>query len=114
MTDIEYANLRDTLKSLDKRSLCYLISDMMLLDKIDITDINYIYTNRLKEKIAEKDRIIFEADNCIFDSLVYDHMEKLNPINVIHEKVRWRYRYSDTNKEALCKLFNYDPKTDRV
>jgi hypothetical protein len=114
MADTNYTTLRDTLKCLDKKTLCYLIADMMFLDKIDITDINYIYTERLKEKIAEKDRIIHEADNCIFDSLAYDQMGKLDSTNVIMEKVRWRYKYADTNKEALCKMFNYDPDKDKI
>ena len=114
MIDNDYAKLRDALKGLDKKTLCYLISDMMFFDKIDITDINRIYTERLKEKIAEKDRIIHEADNCIFDSLAYDHMGKVDSTNVILEKVRWRYKYADTNKEALCSMFNYDPEKDRI
>ena len=109
----DYAAIRDTLKSLDKKTLCYLISDMMLFDKIDITDINQIYTERLKEKIAEKDRIIKEADNCIFNSLAYDHMKKPCRRNVVIEKVRWRYKYADTNKEALCEMFNYNPEEDK-
>ena len=113
MADSNYQTLRETLESLDKKTLCCLISDMMFIDKIDITDINYIYTERLKEKIAEKDRIIHEADNCIFDSLAYDHMNKVDSSNVIIEKVRWRYKYADTNKEALCEMFNYDPKKDK-
>ena len=110
----EYAIIRDKLKSLDKKTLCYLISDMMSCDKIDITDINRIYTDMLKEKIAEKDRIIQEADNCIFKSLAYDQMNETDSANVILEKVRWRYKYADTNKEYLCKTFNYDPEKDKL
>ena len=114
MTDIEYATIKGTLMSLDKKILCHLISDMMFFDKIDITDINYIYTERLKERIAEKDRIIHEADNCIFNSLAYDHMNKVDSSNVILEKVRWRYKYGDTNKDSLCEMFNYDPEKDSI
>lgn len=110
----EYVTLQGKLMMLDKKTLCHLISDLMLSDKIDITDINYIYTERLKEKIAEKDRIIHEADNCIFDSLAYDHMNKVDSSNVILEKVRWSYKYGDTNKEVLCKMFNYDPEKDKL
>ena len=113
MADYDYATIRDTLKGLDKKTLCYLISDMMFLDKIDITDINTIYTDRLRYKIAEKDRIIQEADNCIFKSLAYDHMKKVDSSSVILEKVRWRYKYADTNKETLCEMFNYDPEKDK-
>lgn len=114
MTTKDYATLECELKALDKNTLCNLISDLMFFDKIDITDINYIYTNRLKEKVAEKDRIIHEADNCIFDSLAYDHMNRVDSSNVILEKVRWRYKYADTNKEALCEMFNYDPQKDKL
>ena len=114
MTDTDYATLKETLKGLDKKTLCYLISDMMFCDKIDITDINQIYTESLKGKIAEKDKIIHEADNCIFNSLFYDHMNKVDSSNVILEKVRWRYKYANTNKDELCKMFNYDPEKDRL
>lgn len=112
--EFDYATIRDALNVLDKKTLCRLISDMMFFGKIDITDINQIYTEMLKEKIAEKDRIIREADNCIFKSLAYDHMNEVDFSNVILEKVRWRYKYADTNKEALCEMFNYDPEKDNV
>lgn len=108
----EYSTLREKLEGLDKKTLCYLISDMMFIDKIDITDVNYIYTERLKEKISEKDKIIREADNCIFKSLFYDHINKVDSNNVILEKVRWIYKYANTNKDEICKMFNYDPQKD--
>ncbi len=114
MADTDYKTLKETLKGLDKKTLCYLISDMMFCDKIDITDINQIYTESLKGKIAEKDKIIHEADNCIFNSLFYDHMNKVDSSNVILEKVRWRYKYANTNKDELCKMFNYDPEKDSI
>lgn len=81
---------------------------------IDVTDFNTCYINALQKKLNEKDRIIKEADNCIFNSLFYDHINKTDASNVILDKVRWMYRYSNTNKEKLCKIFNYDADKDAI
>lgn len=110
---MKYDELKNELLSLDRKTLGYLISDMLFNNKIDITDINEIYVNRLKDEVHKKDMIIKEADNCIFKSLFYDHLNKTDSSNVILEKVRWRYKYADTNKRELCKMFNYDPEKDK-
>ena len=107
---MEYWKIKNILFELKKSDLCHLISDLMMADKIDITDINSIYVSRLKKKIEEKDKIIFEADNCIFNSLAYDSIKKLNSRDAILEKVKWRYKYANCNKENLCKIFDYDPE----
>ena len=60
------------------------------------------------------DTIIKEASNCIFNSLFYDSIGKPDSEDVVLEKVRWRYRYDNTNKQNLCETFNYDPETDSI
>lgn len=96
----------------DKTFICDVIIRLIESGNIDITDFNTCYIKTLQKRIDEKDRIIKEADNCIFNSLFYDHINKTDASNVILDKVRWRYKYADTNKEELCKMFNYDADKD--
>ena len=102
------------LQDKDKTFICDVIIRLIESGNIDITDFNVCYINTLQKRINEKDRIIKEADNCIFNSLFYDHIKKTDASNVILDKVRWRYKYSDTNKEMLCKMFNYDADRDAI
>ena len=98
----------------DKTFICDVIIRLIESGHIDITDFNTCYINTLQKRLNEKDRIIKEADNCIFNSLFYDHINKTDASNVILDKVRWRYKYADTNKEELCKMFNYDANRDVI
>lgn len=102
------------LQDKDKTFICDVIVRLIESGNIDITDFNACYINTLQKRLNEKDKIIKEADNCIFNSLFYDHINKTDSSNVILDKVRWRYRYADTNKETLCKEFNYDPIRDTI
>lgn len=102
------------LQDKDKIFICDIIIRLMDSEKIDITDINTCYINTIQNRLKEKDRIIQEADNCIFNSLFYDSLNKTDAANVILDKVRWRYKYADTNKENLCEIFNYDPDKDEI
>ena len=77
-------------------------------------EVHICYIKTLQKRIYEKDRIIQEADNCIFNSLFYDSVHKTDSENVILDKVRWRYKYANTNKEKLCEMFKYDPCRDTL
>ena len=100
------------LQNKDKTFICDVIIRLIESGNIDIIDFNTCYINTLQRRIAEKDRIIKEADNCIYNSLFYDHINKTDASNVILDKVKWMYKYADTNKEELCKMFNYDANKD--
>lgn len=102
------------LQDKDKTFICDVIIRLIESGNIDITDFNACYINTLQKRLNEKDRIIKEADNCIFNSLFYDYINKTDASNVILDKVRWRYKYADTNKEELCKMFNYDADRDAI
>lgn len=102
------------LQDKDKTFICDIIIRLIENGNINITDFNVCYINTLQKRLNEKDRIIKEADNCIFNSLFYDHINKTDASNVILDKVRWRYKYADTNKEELCKMFNYDADRDII
>jgi hypothetical protein len=100
------------LQDKDKTFICDVIIRLIESGNIDITDFINCYINTLQRRINEKDKIIKEADNCIYNSLFYDHINKTDASNVILDKVKWMYKYTDTNKEALCKMFNYDTDKD--
>lgn len=102
------------LQGKDKIFICDVIIRLIENGNIDITDFNTCYINTLQKRLNEKDKIIKEADNCILNSLFYDHINKTDASNVIIDKVRWRYKYADTNKEELCKMFNYDADKDTI
>lgn len=102
------------LQDKDKTFICDVIIRLIESGNIDITDFNTCYINTLQKRLNKKDRIIKEADNCIFNSLFYDSINKTDASNVILDKVRWMYRYADTNKETLCKTFNYDADRDTI
>lgn len=97
-----------------KTFICDVIIRLIENGNIDITDFNVCYINTLQKRLNEKNKIIKEADNCIFNSLFYDYINKTDASNVILDKVRWRYKYADTNKEELCKMFNYDADRDII
>lgn len=100
------------LQDKDKLFICDVIIRLIESGNIDITDFNTCYINVLQRRINEKDKIIKEADNCIYNSLFYDHINKTDASNVILDKVKWMYKYSNTNKEELCKMFNYNADKD--
>ena len=97
-----------------KEFICDVIIRLIEGGIIDITDFNSCYISTLQKRIEKKDKIIQEADNCIFNSLFYDSANKTDSANVVLDKVRWRYKYADTNKEELCRIFNYDPCKDAL
>ena len=98
----------------NKTFICDVIIKLIEAGTIDITDFNTCYISTLQKRIREKDKIIQEADNCMFNSLFYDSINKTDSANVILDKVRWRYKYANTNKEELCRMFNYDPDKDAL
>ncbi len=110
---MEITVLTNELLSMKNEELNNLIQYLMHKGKLNVVDIINDYTATLQDRIEQKDAIIKEADNCIFNSMFYDHLGKTDSANVILDKVRWRYKYADTNKEELCKMFNYDPDKDK-
>ena len=98
----------------NKTFICDVIIRLIEAGTIDITDFNTCYISTLQKKIHEKDKIIQEADNCMLNSLFYDSINKTDSANVVLDKVRWRYKYANTNKEELCRMFNYDPDKDTL
>ena len=91
------------LKDKDKTFICDVIIRLIESGNIDITDFNSCYINTLQKRLNEKDRIIKEADNCIFNSLFYDHINKTDASNVILDKVRWSINMQILTKKSYVK-----------
>ena len=102
------------LQNENKTFICDVIIRLIESKTIDITDFNTCYINVLQKRLSEKDKVIKEADVCIFNSLIYDKMKKTDSSNVVLDKVRWMYRNSDINKENLCEMFNYNAEKDTI
>lgn len=102
------------LQNENKTFVCDVIIRLIESKTIDITDFNTCYINTLQKRLSEKDRIIKEADVCIFNSLFYDSIKKTDSSNVVLDKVRWMYKNSNTNKEKICEIFNYDAEKDTI
>ena len=59
-----------------KEDLLYLIENLMIEGKLDISDITLCHTKFLENKLAMKDEIIHQADNYIFESVFTDSLGK--------------------------------------
>lgn len=87
--------------NMEKVDLLYLIENLMLDDKIDITDITLCHTNALKKKIAEKDEIIHNADNCIYESVFTDSLGKPADDAAMMRKLEWLHKVDTHNMDGL-------------
>lgn len=97
-------NYRDKYKeifAMKKADLLYLIENLMEAGKIDITDINVCHTKALESKLAEKDKIIEEADNCIFNSVFTDSLGKPADDNALRKKLEWLEKTGAHNMEGI-------------
>lgn len=91
------------LQDKDKTFICDVIIRLIESGNIDITDFNTCYINTLQKRLNKKDRIIKEADNCIFNSLFYDS------IGVYIVSCNTPFRY-DVYSKTLIKKWNKEEK----
>ena len=75
----------------------------MLEGKIDISDIAICHTKSLKNKLAMKDEIIHQADNCIFESVFTDSLGKPADYNAMRRKLEWLDKVGTHNMEGIFK-----------
>lgn len=87
--------------NMEKVDLLYLIENLMLDDKIDITDITICHTKALKKKIAEKDEIIHNADNCIYESVFTDSLGKPADNAAMIRKLEWLDKVGTHNIDGI-------------
>ena len=93
----------DELNSWKKQNLCYLIVRLMRNNIVDIIDINECYVRTLEDKLAEKDKIIHEADNCIFESVFTDSLGKPADNAALMRKLEWLDKVGTHNMDGIYK-----------
>ena len=93
--------LKQELSSIDKKDLTYLIEELMESGVIDITDITLCHTRALESKLAAKDKVIFEADKCIFESVFTDSLGKPADNAALLRKLEWMEKTGMHNMEGI-------------
>lgn len=93
--------LKQELSSIDKKDLTYLIEELMESGVIDITDITLCHTRTLESKLAAKDKVIFEADKCIFESVFTDSLGKPADNAALLRKLEWMEKTGMHNMDGI-------------
>ena len=96
--------------NMNKDDLLYLIEELMKDGKIGITDIAICHTKALESKLAEKDEIIHNADNCIFESLFTDSLGKPADDKAMQRKLEWLDKIGTHNTEGIFKYLKNESK----
>ena len=91
------------LSNMRKVDLLFLIEKLMKESKIDITDIAICHTKLLERKLLQKDELINEADNCIFNSVFTDSLGKPSDNEAIQKKLEWLDKVGTHNMEGIFK-----------
>lgn len=100
---MDYKKKYEDIYNMKKVDLLYLIENLMKDGKIDITDIAICHTKALESKIAEKDEIIHNADNCIFESVFTDSLGKPADDAAMQRKLEWLDKVGTHNMEGIFK-----------
>lgn len=93
-----------------KEDLLYLIENLMIEGKLDISDITLCHTNFLENKLAMKDKIIHQADNCIFESVFTDSLGKPADDKALQRKLEWLDKVGTHNMEGIFKYLRNENK----
>ncbi len=89
--------------NMKKEDLLYLIEELMLEGKLDISDITICHTGFLESKLMIKDEIIHQADNCIFESVFTDSLGKPAADGALQRKLEWLDKIGTHNMEGIFK-----------
>ena len=96
-----------------KEDLLYLIENLMIECKLDISDITICHTKFLENKLAMKDEIIHQADNCIFESVFTDSLGKPADDKALQRKLEWLDKVGTHNMEGIFKYLRNENKVQR-
>ena len=107
MTTIE---LKQELSSLNKNDLLHLIEELMEDGIVDITDINLCHTRALESKLAAKDKIIHDADICIFESVFTDSLCKPADDGALLRKLEWMDKVGMHNMKGIMEYLKETKK----
>ena len=107
MTEYE---LKEELSSMKKNDLLHLIESLMEDGVIDITDINLCHTRALESKLAAKDKIIHDADICIFESVFTDSLGKPADDRALLRKLEWMDKVGMHNMKGIMEYLKETKK----
>lgn len=99
------------LLSWKKDDICDLIVRLMDKRKLDITDINMCHTRSMEARLAEKDRVIFDADTLLFESIFNDSIGKTADAKQMMKKVKWMKERGTHNMDEIMEFILKDSKT---
>ena len=102
--------LKQELSSMKKNDLLYLIESLMEDGVIDITDINLCHTRALESKLAAKDKIIHDADICIFESVFTDSLGKPSDDRALLRKLEWMDKVGMHNMKGIMEYLKDNKK----
>ena len=102
--------LKQELSSMKKNDLLYLIESLMEDGVIDITDINLCHTRALESKLAAKDKIIHDADICIFESVFTDSLGKPADDGALLRKLEWMDKVGMHNMKGILEYLKDNKK----
>lgn len=100
---MEYKEKYKNIFDMRKEDLLFLIENLMSDGKIDITEITICHTKALESKLAEKDKVIQAADNCIFESVFTDSLGKPADNAAMQRKLEWLSKVGTHNMEGIFK-----------
>lgn len=102
--------VEEELLSWKKDDICHLIIGLIDNRKIDITDINLCHIRALESRLAEKDRVIFDADTLLFESLFNDSIGKTADAKQMMKKVKWMEERGTHNIDGIMEFLLKDSK----
>lgn len=102
--------LKQELSSMKKNDLLSLIEGLMEDNVIDITDINLCHTRALESKLAAKDKIIHDADICIFESVFTDSLGKPADDRALLRKLEWMDKVGMHNMKGIIEYLKDNKK----
>lgn len=88
-----------------KDDLLYLIEELMQEGIVDISDIAICHTKALERRLLEKDEIINQADNCIFESVFTDSIGKPASDDALTRKLEWLKKMGTHNMDGIFNHF---------
>lgn len=102
--------LKQELSSMKKCDLLHIIEELMEENIVDITDINLCHTRALESKLAVKDKIIHDADICIFESVFTDSLGKPADDRALLRKLEWMDKVGMHNMNGILEYLKDNKK----
>ena len=112
-TDMTEQELKQELFSMKKNDLLHLIEGLMEDNVIDITDINLCHSRALESKLTTKDKIIHDADICIFESVFTDSLGKPADDGALLRKLEWMDKVGMHNMKGIMEYLR-DSKSKNI